>query len=138
MIGTTVMKHSNPMLELGFTQLKQELHHEGDLTHINAASQLSSKLGKDVSSRMLHAYNDLTRALICTTKPKRAREAAELSVPEQCLTLDTTKQPRGAARPDSHLPGAAAYGPAQTLIETASQVKPDLRKLYLKACRQRR
>ena len=76
-----------------------------------AASQLSGKLGKDVSLRHLQAYNDLKRILTCTTRPKRARTAADIPEPERCFTLDSIKQLSGVARPNAHLPEAAAPEP---------------------------
>ena len=137
-IGTSFVKYLTPMLELGCTQLKQVVYYEGDLAHMIAASQLSGKLGKDVSLRHLQAYNDLTRILTCTTRPKRARKAADIPQHERCLTLDSIKQLLGVARPEDHLTEAAAPEPDQPLTEQTRQVQPDLRKLYLKACRQAR
>ena len=76
-----------------------------------AASQLSGKLGKDVSSRHPQAYKDLTRILSCTTRAKQAGKAADIPKPERCLTLDSIKQLLGVARPEDHLPEVAAPKP---------------------------
>ena len=135
-IGTSFVKYLTPMLELGCTQLKQVVYYEGGRPYMMTASKLSGKLGKHVSLRHLQAYNDFTRILTCTTRPERARTAADIPMPERCLTLDSIKQLLGVARPEDHLPEAAAPEPDQPLTEPPRQFRPDLRKLYMKACRQ--
>ena len=91
-IGTSFVKYLPSKLELSCTQLKQVLDYEGELPYMLAASQLSGKLGKDISLRHLQAYNDLTRILTCTTRPTRARKAADIPKPARCLTLGSIQQ----------------------------------------------
>ena len=134
--STSYVKFLVPLLELDCTQLAQVVHIERDLPYLIPASKLAQLFGERVGKRHVEAFNELTRIMTATTRPKGGRKNADIPMSERCLTFAAITELLDGSTPLLQLDDGPSTEGDPVRNHDTRKVLPDLVKRFIHARKQ--
>ena len=131
-------KYLIPLLELGCTRIEQVVCCQDASYYLIPGSQLKALHGNMVTPKHIAAFNDLSRILTATTRPKRGKRVAELSLEDRHLTHEHIIKLMNGTTPSILLPEAPDKESPQSprSQDAERRVMPDLHNLLSMAQKQ--
>ena len=129
--STSYVKFLVPLLELGRTQLAQVVYIEQDLPHLIPASRFAQLFGERVVKRHVEAFNELTRIMTATRRPKGGRKNADIPTPERRLNLAAVTELLDGSTPYLQLDDGPSTEGDPLRKDDSRTVLPDLVKRFI-------
>ena len=114
------------------------VHIERDLPYLIPVSKLAQLFGERVVKRERHveAFNELTRIMTATTRPKGGRKNADVPMSERCLTLAAITELLDGSTPLLQLDDGPSIEGDPVRNDDTRKVLPDLVKRFIYARKQ--